>query len=64
MTILVIVAAVACVGAVIASAIMSRASNHSALWSMMVGALLGLLTLLAAIVIAYFMARAAWGPPR
>lgn len=55
-----IAAAVGC--ALVASWVMWRATERSALWAMMAGALLSLVALAGAVVIAWFMTRAAFGP--
>jgi hypothetical protein len=48
----------ACALAVGASVVMSRASDHSAMWNMILGGFLALAVLAGALLIAYFMTRA------
>ena len=57
--ILLLLIAVAVVG-LAASAVMSWASDRSALWNMVFGGVLALAVLAGAIVIAYFLTRAAY----
>lgn len=45
------------VGALLASAVMSRAADRSALFNMLVGGILAVLVLAAALAIAFFLTR-------
>ena len=58
-TVLAIVLA-ACGLAVLASVVMSWATRRSALWSMLIGALLAVAVLVGAVIIAFLMTRAAY----
>ena len=59
LTILVVVAG-ACLIGLLASIVIAWASNRSAAWNMMFGALCGLAVLLAALLIALLLTRAAF----
>ena len=58
--VLIAVAAVVC--AILASRLMWWATKRSAVWAMAGGSLLAFLALAGAIVIAWFMTRAVYGP--
>ena len=53
-----LVIAGACVVAFLASVVMARSANRSALWSMAVGAVLAIVVLIMAVLIALLMTRA------
>jgi len=57
-----LVAAGSCVLAVIASIVMTRASNRSPAWNVGFGAALGLAVLLGALVVVMLLTRTAFGP--